>query len=290
MPKIPFEMHETVRAGLEGMIAPNVRRTAHTALAAWYRARAITTAEIFFISSARGGPTKRTGRPRGLPSRRTLGGARRLCDGTQARVGRRARKHVGWPESGSGPIPLLESTREIGGLPPVNELLRVLRAQPQRFVADYHWGLAIVEAILDFEPERLHDLIVFALEAANDGMQREVHAELVADCRTPQERRDRIAHYSVVRRSVTGDEKTAAALSAGRAAAGDNAACVSVSRRRSRRSRRAATALARSCAADRQPGRHGRVSSRDACRRDGGDADRQVRHCWPFSRLGLGAA
>jgi hypothetical protein len=47
-----FEMHETVRAGLEGAISLNVRRAAHEALAAWYGRQAVITAEILHLEKA----------------------------------------------------------------------------------------------------------------------------------------------------------------------------------------------------------------------------------------------
>ena len=56
----------------------------------------------------------------------------------------------------------------------VDELLQILREQPERFCADYQWALAIVEAILEFDPARLHDLIVFSVETAGDPARAEL--------------------------------------------------------------------------------------------------------------------
>ena len=168
-----FEMHETVRAGLEGMIAPNVRRTAHTALAAWYRAQGITTAEILHLEHA-GSSSEARQRARETVLRGECWAA------LAAYVTRRKLVSAGELVSTlAGPNPVQDQylfsslLREIGEPPPVDELLRVLRGQPQRFLADYQWGLAIAEAILDFEPERLHDLILFGLEALSEAAQRE---------------------------------------------------------------------------------------------------------------------
>jgi hypothetical protein len=63
--------------------------------------------------------------------------------------------------------------RELGEPIPVDELLQILREQPKRFLADYQWALAVVEAILEFDPTRLHDLIVFSLKAVGDPARRE---------------------------------------------------------------------------------------------------------------------
>ena len=47
-----FEMHEIVRAGLEGTIALRVRRSTHEALAAWYGTQGLVTAEIHHLEKA----------------------------------------------------------------------------------------------------------------------------------------------------------------------------------------------------------------------------------------------
>jgi len=58
-----FEMHETVRAGLEGTIALSVRGSAHQALAAWYGAQGLVPAEILHLEKA-GRPTEAQARAR----------------------------------------------------------------------------------------------------------------------------------------------------------------------------------------------------------------------------------
>jgi hypothetical protein len=58
--------------------------------------------------------------------------------------------------------------RGLGDPIAVNELLLILREQPDRFYADFQWTLAIVETILEFDPKRLHDLILFSMETTCD--------------------------------------------------------------------------------------------------------------------------
>jgi hypothetical protein len=41
------------------------------------------------------------------------------------------------------------------------------------FYADYQWALAVVEAILEFDPAQLHDLLLFSVERASDPTRRE---------------------------------------------------------------------------------------------------------------------
>jgi hypothetical protein len=168
-----FEMHETVRAGLEATIAQNVRHAAHASLAAWCAAQGQVTAEIFHLGQAgKADEADRLARAAFLRGERWSPLAAYIT----------SRKLVSASElagtmAGSNPVPdqylFARLLRELGGPPPVGALMRMLREQPQRFFVDYQWGLAVVEAILDFEPERLHDLIVFALETAADAAQRE---------------------------------------------------------------------------------------------------------------------
>lgn len=168
-----FEMHEIVRAGLEEGIAVNVRRAAHQALAAWYASRGLVTAEILHLEKA----------------------------GDQAGAHARARevfllgKH--WAAltpyvmehklvSADEVLRRIASTdsvedcyvvpgllRALGSGQEADQLISILRAQPERFATDYQWGLAIVEAALERDPARLPELISFAVEEIADPNRRQ---------------------------------------------------------------------------------------------------------------------
>ncbi len=56
----------------------------------------------------------------------------------------------------------------MGELVDVEELLQTVRKQPERISADYLWAMALFEAILEFDPGRLHDLIRFVIETVSD--------------------------------------------------------------------------------------------------------------------------
>jgi hypothetical protein len=168
-----FEMHETVRAGLEGAIALNVRRSAHEALAAWYGGQGLATAEILHLEKAdRQEEAHR--RARGAFLRGQRWGALSAYVTNRKLVS--ASEIIG-VIAGAAAVEdqyLLSSLlRELGEPVDVGELLQILRAQPERFIANYEWGLTVVEAILEFDPGRLRDLVVFALAAAEDEARRE---------------------------------------------------------------------------------------------------------------------
>jgi len=161
-----FEMHETVRAGLEEMIAPLIRRDAHSALATWYRDQGQIGAVILHL--------ERAGRNQEAQA--------------QAREAFLAGKSWGalWPYvarhrliSAKEVIFVLAGTSRVGGaylLPDIFEELRdpqvtetlmdFVREQSARMFADPQWALPIFEAILAATPSRLNDLIGFLIQAA----------------------------------------------------------------------------------------------------------------------------
>lgn len=159
-----YEMHETVRAGLEGTIALNVRRSAHSALAAWYASREMRAAQVLHLEEAgRSAEAQRVAHDTFLEGKHWAAlaayvKARNLISADElvsAMIGPNlAQDHYLFPG-------LLH---ELDGLPPIDKLLQTLREQRDRFSMDYQWGLAIIQAILDFDPGRLNDLLVLALD------------------------------------------------------------------------------------------------------------------------------
>ena len=162
-----FEMHETVRAGLEGTIALNVRRAAHEALAAWYGRQRVITAEILHLEKA-GNPIEARARARAA----FLRGERWAALAAYVTEHRLVSPREVIPAMGDTHAiedKYLFSTilRRLGDPVDVEELLQTIRRQPER-VSDYQWAMAIFEAILEFDPGRLHDLIRFVVETVND--------------------------------------------------------------------------------------------------------------------------
>jgi HEAT repeats len=163
-----FEMHETVRAGLEGAVAVEVRRSAHRVLAGWYGRQELVTAEILHLDEAGQHDTA-------IERARVTFLSGRDWSALSAYVTRNklvsAREVIG-VAAGSEPtsdIYLLSSIlRDLGNPVPIDDLLRIMREQTGRFYADYQWQLALVESVLEFEPNRLHDLIGFYIETSGD--------------------------------------------------------------------------------------------------------------------------
>jgi hypothetical protein len=168
-----FEMHETMRAGLETTIALNVRRSAHEALATWYGKQGLVTAEILHLEKAeRYSEAHERAREVFLRGEHWAALAayvtsRRLVSSCEVVRVVADTKRV---EDGYLMSSIL---RALGERIAVDELLRILHEQPQRFYADYRWALAIIETILEFDPTRLHDLVLFSVKTASDTAQME---------------------------------------------------------------------------------------------------------------------
>ena len=168
-----FEMHEIVRAGLEGDIAVNTRRSAHRALATWYSGRGLVTAEILHLEKA-GDRVQAKERAREVfllgkhwAALSSYVIEHKLVSGAEI-IGRFAK---GDPVEDCYIFPAL--LRDLGAGGEADQLLGILRSQPDRFTSDHQWGLAIVEVILECDPTRLQELIAFVVQEIADQNRRE---------------------------------------------------------------------------------------------------------------------
>lgn len=161
-----YEMHEIVRGGLENLIAPRTRREAHGALADHYARQGDVVAEILHLQrSSRSEEARERARTSFLRGERWAGLAgfvtahKLVTPGEVIRV-------MAAPDR-------VEDAYLFGGIlarldEPVDfeEIATVLRSQTQRYVSDFDWALALVEACLSREPNRLIELIRFGLGVA----------------------------------------------------------------------------------------------------------------------------
>ena len=168
-----FEMHETVRAGLEGAIALDTKRNAHSALAAHYARTDLLSTEIFHLEQAgeeshariRAKTAFLEGKhwstlygyvvPRKLV---TLGEAIDVVTSAD-------------PIEGSYLLPDIVST--LGKPADADKLLEVIHSQLARFGSDYNWSSAVAGAYLCLAPEKAHVLYRIAILVNGHGGQRE---------------------------------------------------------------------------------------------------------------------
>ncbi|UGY07441.1 AAA family ATPase [Bradyrhizobium quebecense] len=163
-----FEMHETVRAGLESLIAPGLRRTAHKQLASWYETNGPLTAQILHLEEA-GEESAARDHARAVFLRGKHWGALRAYVERHKLV---TPDEVIQVMAGSTTVEdgyvLSDVLRGLGGTPPVDGLLQILRDQSERFSRDYQWASTVVTAILEFEPARLEQLLMLILDQTLD--------------------------------------------------------------------------------------------------------------------------
>jgi hypothetical protein len=164
-----FEMHETVRAGLENGISLGLRRNAHSELAKWYRSQGTLTAEILHLDKAnrheealqRARDAFLQGMHWGALYRYVV--SNKLVSSSEV-IGIMAdvNKSIDYQFLLSGIL------RELGDADMSDELFAAIRKQPARFVSDFSWATTMVEATLQADPKKLHDLILYALVVPGD--------------------------------------------------------------------------------------------------------------------------
>lgn len=168
-----FEMHEIVRAGLESLIAPGMRRTAHNQLAAWYEKNGPVTAQILHLEKA-GEQDAARNHARAVFLQGKHWGALRAYVEQHKLV---SPNEVIQVMAGSTPVEdgyvLSDILQGLGGTPPVDGLLQILRDQRERFSRDYQWASTVVAAIVEFEPERIEQILRLILEQRADPSQME---------------------------------------------------------------------------------------------------------------------
>jgi hypothetical protein len=164
-----FEMHETLRAGLESGLAINVRRTAHKELADWYFKSENTPAVVFHLDEA------------GRHDEACAAAREAFCKGhfwPALRDYVAMHKLVSMEEA----VELFTIAKENGKSYLLTELFRgepnpniaslmieLLRALPPDAYSDWSWASNFMQAILHSDPGKLQQLLEYALEAPETG-------------------------------------------------------------------------------------------------------------------------
>ncbi|MBI5926697.1 MAG: HEAT repeat domain-containing protein [Aquabacterium sp.] len=154
-----LEMHETVRAGLEELIAPQTRLDAHATLADWYQKQGQVGAVVFHLEkSGQSAQAQARAREAFLAGdcwaalwpfliRHQLVSAAEVV--TVVANGERIEEDYLLPSM----------LKELGDQSVTEALLDLLRVQSERLSSDPQWAKPIIEAILAIEPSRLDALI-----------------------------------------------------------------------------------------------------------------------------------
>jgi len=168
-----YEMHETVRAGLEGTISSNKRQEAHKALASYYARRGDVTAEVFHLERAGlVAEARNCAREAFLRGERWSG----LAGFVAAHKLVTAREVLGViaaPFKIEGTYMLADILSQLNEPDDAQEIFAVLREQPQRFLADYQWASGLIDAYLSSDSSQLDELIRFCLGIACEPDRRD---------------------------------------------------------------------------------------------------------------------
>ncbi|CAE6827947.1 HEAT repeat domain-containing protein [Xanthomonas arboricola] len=169
-----LEMHETIRAGLESAIAPNVRRSSHDALAQLYAQQNDIAAQIFHLGKAgRIDEADRLGRETFLQGKswRSLAAyvVRRSLVSVEEIINVVAR-----PELIDDFYLLPNVVQAQPGDGADRLFMDLLIQQRDRYFADYKWAERVVEVILALNPSRFEELLAFTVtKAANADARRQ---------------------------------------------------------------------------------------------------------------------
>ena len=167
-----YEMHETIRAGLEGIISHSTRQKSHKELADHYEKRRDVTAKVFHLDRAGlREEAYKCAREAFLRGERWPGLAR-FVTAHKLVTPHEVVGVVATPVKIEDAHLLAEILSQLGEPIDAKEILTVLRAQPQRFLADYRWASALVDACLSLDPSRLCELIQFCLGIVCEPDQR----------------------------------------------------------------------------------------------------------------------
>ena len=158
-----YEMHETIRAGLEKSIALAFRRETHNVLARWYEHQENHSANIFHLDQA------------GLSDQAHLNAKNIFCQGKQwMELSPYVFKHkLVTQEELIAVFSNQEKIQHVYLLPGLivqlqgavsaEDFFKLLRRYPKRFAESYSDASVCIEAIVTLEPEKLVDLILYGI-------------------------------------------------------------------------------------------------------------------------------
>lgn len=168
-----YEMHETVRAGLEGTIGVGKRRSAHRALADHCARRGDVPAEVFHLERAGQLQEARKHARAAFLRGESWQGLAGFVTTNALVTASEVLSVVAKPSQIDGVYLLVDILAKLPDSVDAREMVDILRAQQRRFLEDYQWASALVGACLRFGPERLNELIEFAFGLGGTPDRRE---------------------------------------------------------------------------------------------------------------------
>lgn len=180
-----FEMHETVRAGIEGAIALSTRREAHFALARYYGQTGKLSTEVFHLEKAGEEQQARDCARSAFLNGKSWSQLYNYVTIRGLVTAEEVIDVVSATRSVDGIYLFPEVLSKLGTKRHCDRLLDVMRAQNDRFGKDFNWSIAMAGAFLALSPERAEALYRLSISVGcSDEHRRDaVSAVVVASSR-----------------------------------------------------------------------------------------------------------
>ena len=167
-----FEMHETVRAGIEGVVAIATRRKAHRVLACHYASTSMVSTEIFHLEQAGDGSRARSRARAAFLEGRHWSQLHRYVSFHELVTARDAIDVAASVGTVEGLYVLPDVVSVLGGPADAEVALDVIRTQIRRFGTDFNWSMAMARAYLSLAPTGEIDLYRVAVHATCNKRER----------------------------------------------------------------------------------------------------------------------
>ncbi|MDO6643237.1 hypothetical protein [Acinetobacter guillouiae] len=160
-----YEMHETVRAGLESFISLDIYRTTHVQLAEWYAEIGNITAQIFHLEKSGNLIKAHAVAKDAFLKGKDIWSLKAYILKNNLITQKDILNMLSNSEIKVTDYYILpELVKCIGNAHFIEQLFELIKIQPNRFQQDFHWSTSIMRMILEFDITKLHTLITFVIK------------------------------------------------------------------------------------------------------------------------------
>lgn len=163
-----YEMHETVRAGLESFISLDIYRTTHQQLAEWYAEIGNISAQIFHLEKSGNLIKAHAIAKDAFLNGKDIWSLEAYILKNNLITQNDLLNMLSNAEIKVADYYILpEIVKRIGNVDFIEQLFELIKIQSGRFQQDFHWSTSIMRIILEFDITNLHSLIAFAIKIQN---------------------------------------------------------------------------------------------------------------------------
>lgn len=163
-----YEMHETVRAGLESFISLDIYRTTHQQLAEWYAEIDNISAQIFHLEKSDNLIKAHAVAKDAFLNGKDIWSLEAYILKNNLITQNDLLNMLSNAEIKVTDYYILpEIVKRIGNADFIEQIFELIKIQSDRFQKDFHWSTSIMRMILEFDINKLHSLIAFAIKIQN---------------------------------------------------------------------------------------------------------------------------